>query len=233
VLTQAETDLEFRGNGAITSNIATRMYFAQELTSLQRAAADRPGIRSPRARPEPDEGLTAWVQHGKIRHLVRFPKPPQARARTRLSVTDTLPHERTDADNGRDHRMRVIDLERQELPALPPSGTQYSQLLRQVYFEGEFERWSEHDRAGHTNGCSKGCRKCHEHLLSCPPDCQTEERLRNCYGLVWWPFAEPTETRTHEWQRVHRVRWRMSYGPILLDQVTGKLLTIDHRRTCP
>jgi hypothetical protein len=50
---------------------------------------------------------------------------------------------------------------------------------------------------------------------------------------VWWPLAEPTETRTHEWQRVHRVRWRMAYGPIPLDPVSGKPLTIDHRRTCP
>jgi hypothetical protein len=42
VLAQAETDLEFRCNGGITSNIATRVYFAQELKSLQRAAGRSP-----------------------------------------------------------------------------------------------------------------------------------------------------------------------------------------------
>jgi hypothetical protein len=58
--------------------------------------------------------------------------------------------------------------------------------------------------------------------------------VRNCYGLVWWPLAEPTETRSDEWQRVHRVRWRMPYGPgsIPLDPKTGAPQTIDHRRTC-
>ena len=43
------------------------------------------------------------------------------------------------------------------------------------------------------------------------------------YGLVW------LEGR---WQKVHRIRWEMAYGPIPLDG-EGNRITVDHQRTCP
>jgi hypothetical protein len=70
-LTQAESDL----SEGISANIGTRFYFAQELKSLQRIAADRLGIDYRKLDPANMRDFTAWVAHGKIRRLVRFPKP--------------------------------------------------------------------------------------------------------------------------------------------------------------
>jgi hypothetical protein len=75
-LTQAESDLSFHGNDGITANLATRVYFAQELRSLQRVAADRLGLDASALDPAAMADYTAWVAHGRIRRLVRFPKPP-------------------------------------------------------------------------------------------------------------------------------------------------------------
>ena len=101
---------------------------------------------------------------------------------------------------------------------LPPPGTDYQALLGRLYRQGECERWQgKHDRAGHKRSCAK--------------DCKLREHEDGCYGLVWWPLAEPTDKRTHDWQRVHRVRWELAYGPIGVDPATGRALTVDHRRS--
>jgi hypothetical protein len=231
-LTQAESDLVFHGNDGITANLGTRVYFAQELKSLQKVAADRLGLDYRELDPSRMRDFTAWVAHGRIRRLVRFPKPPKAR----LSVADILSSDLRTPRNGHTERTvpRAIERMRGVLPELPPPSTEWAMLMGNVYIEGGCERWSgKHDRAGHEQACAKGCTKRHQHRVGCPLDCAIKEHVDNCYGLVWWPLAEPTETRTHEWQRVHRVRWRLAYGPIPLDPVTGKPLTIDHCRTCP
>jgi hypothetical protein len=77
VLTQAESDLEYHGNDAITANVATRVYFAQELKSLQKVAADRLGLDYHDLDPANMRDFTAYIAHGRIRRLVHFPKPPK------------------------------------------------------------------------------------------------------------------------------------------------------------
>jgi hypothetical protein len=236
VLTQAESDLQYHGNDAITSNIATRVYFAQDLKSLQKTAADRLGLDHQELDPATMRDFSAWVSHGRIRRLIRFPKPQDRHK----SATDTVHwgiadiEERTgyDASGISERPIGAIELQRAKLPMLPPPGREYMELLKNVYREGECERWAgKHDRAGHVQGCAQGCQKRHQHRVGCPVDCAIQEHVDNCYGLVWWPLDEPTEKRTHDWQRVHRVRWKLAYGKIGIDE-NGKPLTIDHRRTC-
>lgn len=240
-LSQAESDL----NEGINSNIATRAYFAQELKSLQKVAADRLGILFSKLDPANLKDFTAYIAHGRIRRLVRFPKPPKASTSTHnrppLSVS---PHPQVTTEgvrHGCGLEIRELPVYREPLevlPALPPPADEYLALTGNIYLDGECERWNgKHDRAGHIQGCKPDCAvKKHAsigHTVGCPTDCAIRDHLDNCYGLVWWPLAEPTETRTHEWQRVHRVRYRMAYGPIPLDPETGRPMTIDHRRTCP
>jgi hypothetical protein len=81
-LTQAESDL----NDAISSNTATRVYFAQELKPLQKLAADRLGLEYRELDPSRMRDFTAWIAHGKIRRLVRFTRPPGGRP-TRAAVS--------------------------------------------------------------------------------------------------------------------------------------------------
>lgn len=79
VLTQAESDLTFKGSDALTSNIATRVYFGQELRTLQKAAADRLNLEPTDLDTASMRDFTAYISHGRIRRLVKFPKPPTAR----------------------------------------------------------------------------------------------------------------------------------------------------------
>lgn len=72
VLTQSEADLD----EGISANLATRVYYGQELKSLQKVAADRLGLDYRELDPANMRDFTAWVSHGRIRRLVRFPKPP-------------------------------------------------------------------------------------------------------------------------------------------------------------
>jgi hypothetical protein len=74
-LTQAESDL----NEGISANIATRVYFGQELKSLQKVAADRLGLDYRELDPAKMADFTAWIAHGRIRRLVKFPKPKQGK----------------------------------------------------------------------------------------------------------------------------------------------------------
>lgn len=83
-LTQAESDL----NEGISANIATRVYFAQELKSLQKIAADRLGLSYTDLDPANMADFSAFISHSKIRRLVRFPKPPKS-ARTSYETCPT------------------------------------------------------------------------------------------------------------------------------------------------
>jgi hypothetical protein len=73
-LTQAESDL----NDGISANISTRVYFAQELKALQKIAADRLGLPHTHLDPANMRDFSAYISHGKIRRLVKFPKPPKS-----------------------------------------------------------------------------------------------------------------------------------------------------------
>jgi hypothetical protein len=73
-LTQAESDL----NDGISANISTRVYFAQELKPLQKIAADRLGLDYRDLDPANMQDFTAYIAHGRIRRLVKFPKPPKS-----------------------------------------------------------------------------------------------------------------------------------------------------------
>jgi hypothetical protein len=145
VLTQAESDL----NEGISANIATRAYFSQELKSLQKVAADRLGLDYRELDPSRMKDFTAWISHGRIRRLVRFPKPPSV-----VSRRDTLSSNlRTDiTGQNRQPRtvIREIGLSRVELPALPgPTGI-HALLAKGLYRDGECERWhGDHNDAGY------------------------------------------------------------------------------------
>jgi hypothetical protein len=185
-LTQAESDL----NEGISANIATRVYFAQELKSLQKIAADRLGLDYRELDPARMRDFTAWIAHGKIRRLVHFPKPPNSVPSARTANTTIS---RTE-ESGRtaERRMLVSELrtwkrKSEEPLALPPPSTRVEKVLRSIYPEGDCERWGgKHDKDG--------------------------------YGLVWLDGR---------WQKVHRVRWELAYGPIPLLE-DGTRLTIDH-----
>lgn len=239
-ITQSEDDL----NEGISSNLGTRVYFAQEKKSLQKIAADRLEIDYQELSPAKLKDFHAYVAHGRIRRLVHFPKPPKPSAPQNRQPTSVYPHPQPNPESVRHgHALEIRELPvyrepLETLPALPPPGDEYLTLQDNIYLDGECERWSgKHDRAGHKTGCRADCSiKAHArtgHNEGCLTDCAIQDHLDNCYGLVWWPLAEPTESRTHEWQRIHRVRYRMAYGPIPLDPKTGRPQTIDHRRTCP
>lgn len=72
-ITQSEDDL----NEGISSNLGTRVYFAQEKKSLQKIAADRLEIDYQELSPAKLKDFYAYVAHGRIRRLVHFPKPPK------------------------------------------------------------------------------------------------------------------------------------------------------------
>jgi hypothetical protein len=119
-LTQAESDL----NEGLSSNIATRAYFAQELKSLQKVAADRLGLDYRELDPSRMKDFTAWISHGRIRRLVRFPKPPKG-----LSVTGTQSQE-GDGYRSTDRRKPApIERTRPVYPALPPPSRMSQKLL--------------------------------------------------------------------------------------------------------
>ena len=179
-LTQAESDLE----DAITSNSATRLYFAQELSSLQKLAADRLKIHPDKLDPGTMADFTAWLSHGKVRKLVRFPKPKKVRP---SAADGTSVSSRMDATDGF-RRMALVELGRRRgvyvepvepeplksMPMLPPPSTTVQKILGNLYSEGDCERWGgKHDKDG--------------------------------YALVWIDGR---------WQKVHRVRWELAYGAI-------------------
>lgn len=144
-LTQAESDL----NEGISANIATRAYFAQELKSLQKVAADRLGLDYRELDPSRMKDFTAWISHGRIRRLVRFPKPPGALTRREIVHSD-LGGETSGERRGR--RTVVVPIERtmEVFPALPPPSETMQKYLNGTYREQGCLRWrGKRDKAGY------------------------------------------------------------------------------------
>ncbi len=130
-LTQAESDL----NEGISANIATRVYFAQELKSLQKIAADRLGLDYRKLDPANMPDFSAWIAHGKIRRLVRFPKPS--------SIRQVYPSSRGEGVAATDRRVSRHFLERSRpvLPALPPPSAMPTKLRQGLVQSGACLRW--------------------------------------------------------------------------------------------
>ena len=145
-LTQAESDM----NEGINANVATRAYFAQELKSLQRVAADRLGLEPRKLDPSSMKDFTAWIAHGRIRRLVKFPKPaalPSRDAISRELRTDVNGHQ---AGQSVRKRYEIIELKRDELPALPGPKGLHALIAQNLYRDGECERWrGDHNADGY------------------------------------------------------------------------------------
>lgn len=128
VLTQSEGDL----TEGISSNISTRVYFAQELKSLQKIAADRLGLNHTDLDPANMRDFTAFVSHGRIRRLVRFPKPPKSKSHASTPKTDPIHLIQADP---RPRRTIVTELGAQVIdvrPALPPPAIVVQEILAQI-----------------------------------------------------------------------------------------------------
>jgi hypothetical protein len=205
----------------VVNNTSVWVSFAQE-------ARREVVFASERMRLEPEQlQREAFKDHGRGWCYVRGPGLPTTLVRVEqqhpraLSATDSHTSKFTDTPTRTPRRWIVheVDLRRAEHLMLPAPSEAEATLVQGIYREGECERWSgKHDRAGHKK--------------ECPKDCADQKHVDGCYGLVWWPLEEPTETRVAEWQRVHRVRWELAFGPLPIDVRTGKKLTLDHRRTC-
>ncbi len=144
VLTQAESDL----NEGISANIGTRIYFAQELKSLQRIAADRLALEYTSLDPANMKDFSAWVSHGNIRRLVRFPKPP----RSSLSTTASPPVHEKGSPRGETRRYVIEELAQPTpiYPALPAPPLLLQELLSRSIVVDGCRRWlGMHDKAGY------------------------------------------------------------------------------------
>jgi len=145
-LTQAESDM----NEGINSNVATRAYFAQELKSLQRVAADRLGLDYRELDPSAMKDFTAWIAHGRIRRLVRFPKPPKPVVARRSTLPLEYGPQIPVHTSGPRYVVTEIGLEREALPALPAPQGLHAVIAQNVYRDGECERWrGEHNERGY------------------------------------------------------------------------------------
>jgi hypothetical protein len=151
-LTQAESDLP----EGISANIATRVYFAQELQSLQKTAADRLGLKHVDLDPAAMKDFTAYVAHGRIRRLVKFPKPAKApKASYRDGGATSAEFGRDDAvgDEGRTGRYVVAEIftpEPVRRLALPPPGVMFKKYEEKTYRDGGCLRWrGRHDNDGY------------------------------------------------------------------------------------
>jgi HNH endonuclease len=144
-LTQAESDLD----EGISANTATRVYFAQELKSLQKVAADRLGLDYRKLDPANMRDFTAYVAHGKIRRLIRFPKPPTRALPRRDSLLVENGTERTGQTKPR-YVIQEIGTARRAQPALPAPKGLHAVLAARVYRDGECERWKgDHNDQGY------------------------------------------------------------------------------------
>lgn len=155
-LTQAESDL----NDGINSNIATRVYFAQELKSLQKIAADRLGLPHTDLDPANMADFTAFVAHGRIRRLVHFPKPAK---QNRTSPHDFHPTP-SQSTSPTARRMEIEEVSAppvDRLPALPPPSIKVREILDQIDRSGHCHLWTgptDKDGYGYTrwNGNNRG-----------------------------------------------------------------------------
>ena len=128
-LTQAESDLVFHGNDGITANLATRVYFAQELKSLQKVAANRLGLDYRELDPAKMHDFTAWIAHGRIRRLVHFPKPPKT-PHTSYEI-DPTPSQPT-SPTPRRYVVREMPMGRPVRPALPLPRLEVQEVLAKI-----------------------------------------------------------------------------------------------------
>ncbi len=129
VLTQAESDLKVHGNDAITANLATRVYFAQEEQHLQKIAANRLGLDHSDLDPANMQDFTAWISHGRIRRLVKFPKPPK------LSQTYVPPPTPSPTEEPYVRRMVIEQIGKPpepEYPALPLPPIEVREVLEKI-----------------------------------------------------------------------------------------------------
>jgi hypothetical protein len=122
-LTQAESDLKLAEG--ISANAGTRIYFSQELASLQKVAADRLGIDHRKLDPSSMKDFSAYVAHGRIRRLIRFPKPPKREKlahpdqwSTRTAAEAVAPHN-VDDDVVRSRRFLIVREEAVQEPKGP------------------------------------------------------------------------------------------------------------------
>jgi hypothetical protein len=144
-LSQAESDM----NEAILSNSATRIYFAPETGKLQKLAADRLKIHEDKLDPGWMPDFSAWLSHGKVRKLVKFPKPKKAKSKA-FSRLEIVSDEIVEKDFENVRARYVIERVREELPMLPPPGRTIPQIEEHLYRDGECERWNGNlDRNGY------------------------------------------------------------------------------------
>jgi hypothetical protein len=152
-LTQAESDLP----EGISANIATRVYFAQELQSLQKTAADRLGLKHVDLDPAAMKDFTAYVAHGRIRRLVKFPKPAKAPKESyRDGGATSVEFGRDDAVGdessaaGRYVVAEIFTPEPVRRLALPPPGVMFKKYEEKTYRDGGCLRWrGRHDNDGY------------------------------------------------------------------------------------
>jgi hypothetical protein len=194
-LTQAESDL----NDAISQNAATRVYFSQELQNLQKAAANRLSMDWHDLDPAVMQDFTAWITSGKIRRLVHFPKPRNARP----PVTVGISYEATDGRSQVDVRLVVteqkrwkgtgeaVDVEWNGPRMLPPPQVRFQKLVDGAYRDGACLRWKAHLR--------------HD---------------KDGYGEVWIDGEG-------RYMKVHRLAYELAYGAIPRNP-DGTTMTVDH-----
>jgi hypothetical protein len=138
-LTQAESDL----NDGISANISTRVYFAQELKALQKIAADRLGLPHTHLDPANMRDFSAYISHGKIRRLVKFPKPPKP-SRQSFDSDPLVDPQTIHADDP--HKRRIIIEQIGSTPRyhapLPPPRLEVQALLGQLDRTGHCFLWT-------------------------------------------------------------------------------------------
>lgn len=139
VLTQSEGDL----TEGISSNIATRIYFAQELKSLQKVAADRLGIDYRDLDPANIKDFHAYISHGRIRRLVHFPKPAKSNQhRTNPRTYENEPANlKTTTPAPRRIIIEELGAAPSKLPTLPPPRLEVQALLDQIDRSGHCHVW--------------------------------------------------------------------------------------------
>lgn len=186
---------------AITQNSRTRFYFAQELKSLQKVAGDRLGL-DPSDVGWKMKDFTAWVASGKIRRLVKLPKP-------RPPVADGISSRVQVAETGGSEQVgrSIVIVEQKRWQGtgepveyreysgpkmLPPPSIKHEKLLDGGVRDGSCLRWRKdlrHDKDG--------------------------------YGEIW--------ISGEGYRKVHRIAWELAYGAIPRNP-DGTTMTVDHLR---
>lgn len=206
-LTQAESDL----NEGISANIATRAYFAQELKSLQKIAADRLGLDHRDLDPANMRDFTAYIAHGRIRRLVHFPKPP-----TVPSSYDSIPTPvPTTSPAERRTTIREVLTPRERQPSLPPPSLKVQEILNQIDRTGHCHLWTGRtDKDGYGlvswNGNNRGVHRVVWELAYGPIPARNAEgekleidhqcRVRACCKLDHLELVTKSENIRRRWR---------------------------------